>query len=264
MRTGIDIKRLHILDGQQYCVQRFDGLSDKPGYNFLTKHHIVTNLETGQPWRFAVLPWERKSFGPGPRVRPVSLGFESVTGVYRHEKKRYHPERDPAQDDLAFPLLRRSDNEVIEEFRRYEDQRLYCKDVTRVQVAFEAEIAVYYKVPEPGEVEVWTAKDIEELTFRGIERVSGRHMLCGIRHVMLHHAPPEHIPTIVLHLRNMCDFKSFGKVWAIAANREVPNNSCDLWTLASSSSSRHSLDRRVTNEMWDKVIPEEIGADDWT
>ncbi|KAJ3316847.1 hypothetical protein HDU93_004256, partial [Gonapodya sp. JEL0774] len=115
------------------------------------------------------------------------------------------------------------------------------------------EMAVYYKVPGPGEVEVWTAKDIEELVFRGIERFRGKHMLCGLRSVELSDAPPEHIPTIVLHLRNFGAFKSRRAVPTDSSPGPAPISSLYTGDLSRDRRSRYNFDDRVTRKMWDDV-----------
>ncbi|KAJ3334563.1 hypothetical protein HDU93_007713 [Gonapodya sp. JEL0774] len=185
-RPVIHIHPLHILDGHLYNVERLDGLSDQPGYNLLTKHHVVTHRESRLPWNI-----RGHRGGPGPKIERSW----NVSWVYSHEKKRTHANSNPTLDR---PKHRRSDSEVLQEFRRFETETS-SSFACRVPRAFETEAAVYYKAPEPGEVELWTSKDIEELTFRGIEHIMGRHML----------ATKEALTTLAKSRSNPCQFLIF-------------------------------------------------------
>ncbi|KAJ3340065.1 hypothetical protein HDU93_007407 [Gonapodya sp. JEL0774] len=257
-RPVMDIELFHILDGQLYNIERIDGMTDRPGYNLLTDHHIVTHLESGEHWnirgqRESGLPYAIHGYkrGPGPKI---CRGSQS-SWVYEHEKKRPYADNNPIRDQ---PRLRRPYSEVLQEFAHFEKggRSLFA---SALKGAFTTEAAVYYKAPEEGEVEVWTAKDVEELVFRSVEHIVGRHMMFGIGDVKLHYAHPEHIPTIVLYLRNYGDFSSFPKYFPGEAVGDVRLNDRRLAMLVRSPSERYGLDNRVTENSWDKIIPPEIG-----
>ncbi|KXS09032.1 hypothetical protein M427DRAFT_50064 [Gonapodya prolifera JEL478] len=279
IRQSVRVTKVEVLDARKYLIKRTDDAVDCPGYNILTKRHVVINRLTGQPWTHSVGAWEcerRPRVCLGPLMRYTSSTYEGITFAWTHEQKSYNPDSVPALDDLAAPLCRRSREEALQEFRAYRKRNACLSAAKRIMCGRLASIVVFFKPPAPGEVEIWTARDIEELVARSLERQCRRPLLCGINRIMLHDAPPEHIPTNVLYTRSWFSFESFGNLrdnssastFDFALNWNKVRSCASMMLGAENSEQEHSFDAKslklcssATVQVIDDVVKQLLEVD---